>query len=93
MEANKSKYQINKEKQLLKEIELETKKRNELIAEIQKHGNFTELDLELIIRINELVMSVDGTAEGWGGYNYNPVDYVYESIEIFNLTKKYFQNV
>lgn len=60
--------------------------------EIAKYGDFSEEDKEIIIEINDWVMTVDGTAEGWGGYSYDPIDYLETSIEIFKLTKKYFTN-
>jgi hypothetical protein len=58
-----------------------------ILDEILKFGTFTETEIELIYKINDLVMSVDGIAEGWGGYRYDPINYVETSIEIFNLIK------
>lgn len=65
--------------------------RESLYLEIDKHGNFTEQEKQLIETINESVMAVDGTAEGWS-YDLNPLDYVEVSVDIFNLTKKYFSH-
>lgn len=85
----------NKKSPYLKKKELEFKesKRKEAndktFLSISNH--YSQAEKELIMQINELVMSVDGTAEGWGGYSFDPSDYIETSEEIFNLTKEFFQ--
>lgn len=54
-----------------------------VLEAISEHGEFTSEEKNLIFEINELVMSVDGTAEGWGGYDYEPTNYLETSIEIY----------
>ena len=71
----------------LREIEA---KKPIVIAEIAKFGSYSCEEKELIFNINEMVMSVDGTAEQWGGYDFDPLDYIGTSIEIFNLTKSFY---
>ncbi len=61
-----------------------------LSNQIDKFGEFSPEDKQIIEEINNWVISVDGTAEGWGGYDYDPNKYLETSIEIFQLTKKYF---
>lgn len=56
-------------------------------------GEFTDAEKELIFEINGQVMGVDGTAEGWGGYSYEPTEYVETSIEIFKLSKLFFTGI
>lgn len=53
--------------------------------------SYTVEEKDLILEINEQVMSVDGTAEGYGGYSYDPKDYLKTSIEIFELAKRFFK--
>lgn len=53
-------------------------------------GEFTEDEKEFIFEINGHVMGVDGTAEGWGGYHFEPTDYVGTSVEIFRLAQNFF---
>jgi len=60
-----------------------------LFEEFDKCGQFSEDDKKILHEINDLVMSGDGTAESWS-YNANPLDYLDASIEIFELTKRYF---
>jgi hypothetical protein len=88
MESKKSKY-LKK-----KEIDYKEKRRRELreIAKSSISEQYSDDEIELIMEINDLVMSADGTAEGWGGYDFNPTDYLETSIEIFQLTKKFFTN-
>jgi hypothetical protein len=76
------------EKQELQEKAAAEKRR--VMEYILKCGDFTDDERELIFDINMNVMGVDGTAEGWGGYHYEPTDYVGTSIEIFKLTKNFF---
>jgi len=64
-------------------------KKTLIIDEIAKCGNYTDEEKEIIFQINEMVMSVDGTAEQWGGYDFDPFDYISTSVEIFNLTKAF----
>ena len=59
-----------------------------VIEAIAKCGNYSEDEKEFIYQINENVMSVDGTADGWG-YNCNPLDYVETSSDIFDMAKKF----
>lgn len=58
-----------------------------LLSKISTYGEYSQEEKELIINVNEIVMSVDGTAEQWGGYDFNPLDYIDKSIEIFDLIK------
>jgi len=60
-----------------------------VIASISKCGNYSDEEKELILKINDLVMSADGTAEGWGGYDFDPLDYVETSTDIFDLIKSF----
>jgi len=60
-----------------------------VIASISQCGNYSDEEKELILKINDLVMSADGTAEGWGGYDFDPLDYVETSAEIFDLIKNF----
>lgn len=60
-----------------------------VFIEIDKYGEYSLSDKEIIHNINNEVMSVDGTAEGWG-YACNPTDYVDASMTIFDLCKSYF---
>lgn len=57
---------------------------------IDTFGQFMDAEKELIFEINVNVMGVDGTAEGWGGYHYEPTDYIETSVEIFRMTKNFF---
>ena len=68
----------------------EREKKQRVFDAISKEGEFSNDEKELIYQINDLVMGMDGTAEGWGGYHYEPLDYLENSFEIFNLTKRFF---
>ena len=54
-------------------------------------GVFSEQETDFIMQINEMVMGVDGTAEGWGGYSYDPADYIDTSVEIFKMSRSFFK--
>ena len=60
-----------------------------LFEEFDKCEQFSEDDKKILHKINDLVMSVDGIAESWS-YNTKPTDYVDVSVDIFELTKRYF---
>ena len=80
-----------KEKERLKLEEDARVKKAKLIASIDAGGGvYSDEEKELILKINEQVMSVDGTAEGWGGYHFDPIDYIDTSVEIFDLAKEFF---
>lgn len=64
-----------------------------IIAEISKYGEYSDEEKELIFQINERVMSVDGTAEQWGGYDFDPMEYIETSVEIFIMAKEHFSKL
>lgn len=66
--------------------------KQKLFAEIDKYGQFSDEDKEIILEINRGIMNYDGTAEGWG-YECDPIDYLEGAMEIFILTKRYFLTV
>ena len=68
----------------------EREKKQRVFDAISKEGEFSDDEKEIIYQINDLVMGMDGTAEGWGGYHYEPLDCLETSFEIFNLTKRFF---
>lgn len=88
MESKQSKYLVKKENDY---IQQKRKERRE-IAKSSIPSHYTDKEREFIMEINDIVMSVDGTAEQWGGYDFNPSDYLESSIEIFELTKSFFEN-
>lgn len=61
-----------------------------VIAEIGKCGDYSEDEKRLIFRITEMVMSEDGTAEGWS-YERNIIDYISTAVNIFDMAKMYFK--
>lgn len=82
-----------RKKELEKLLEKEREKKQRVFDDLSKRGQFSEDEKEVIYEINDLVMGMDGTAEGWGGYHYEPLDYIESSIEIFNLTKRFFAQI
>ena len=81
------KQKLKEERRAIEEAEGKAR----VIQEIKSGNNFTDTEAELIYRINEEVMSGDGTAEGWS-YDCDPVDYLSQSINIFELVKSHFKN-
>ena len=60
-----------------------------VIAKIAEFGSYSDEEKEIIFKVNDMVMGVDGTAEQWGGYHYDPLDYIETSVEIFDLIKSF----
>lgn len=60
-----------------------------VIAAIAAYDIYSDEEKELIFKVNDMVMSVDGTAAEWGGHPHNPLNYVETSVEIFNLIKSF----
>ena len=87
MESKKSKYLVKKENDYRKQKRQERRE----IAKTAVLNHYSNEERDFIMEINDLVMSVDGTAEQWGGYDFNPSDYLETSIEIFELTKSFFK--
>lgn len=61
-----------------------------LLLAIDQYGDFTPAEKTLILEINDSVMSVDGTGEGWGGYGFEPMDYLDTTIHIFLKIKNFY---
>lgn len=73
-------------------VEKSNAEKRRVLEFIGTFGEFTDAEKELIFEINGWVMVVDGTAEGWGGYHYEPTDYIETSVEIFRMSKQFFTN-
>lgn len=78
------------QKQKLEETAAAEKRR--VLQFISGCGDFTDDEREFIYEINGHVMGVDGTAEGWGGYHFEPTEYIETSIEVFKMAKHFFTN-
>lgn len=70
----------------------EQERRSLVLESIGRCGDYTDEEKEFIYQINERVMSVDGTAEGWG-YDCDPMNYVGTSAGIFDLAKEFFTGI
>lgn len=88
----KTKYQLRKERDHQLKNNLENKTLIGLCLKIDEYDLFNEDEKNLILKINDNVMNAAGIAEGWGGYSFDPLDYIGISVEIFQITKKYFTN-
>ena len=51
---------------------------------------YTESEKVVIASITLKVMSADGTAEGWGGYDFQPNNYTGIAEDIFDLCSDHF---